>query len=84
MATAVIPSAIIKDMAHTSIQPGISHDRAEESPAAKARWFQSLTEQERMEMLCWFTDLALASDPNIAERKHVEPAPGRIRVVEAA
>ena len=29
----------------------ISHDRQEETPEAKARWFQSLLLSERMDML---------------------------------
>ena len=32
-------------------QPKISHDRGEETPEAKARWFQSLPLEERMRLL---------------------------------
>jgi hypothetical protein len=42
---------------------GVSHDRRDESPMAKARWFQALALEDRMELLCLFTDLALAADP---------------------
>jgi len=59
----------------------ISHDWADESPEAKARWFQSLTMEERMDMLCWFTDLILAANPRIVEQKHVEPVAGRVLVL---
>jgi hypothetical protein len=59
----------------------ISHDRQEESPEAKARWFQSLSLAERMELLCVFTDLAIAANPKIAERKDAQPIAGRIRVL---
>jgi hypothetical protein len=59
----------------------ISHDWAEETPEAKARWFQSLTLAERMDMLCWFTDLILSANPHIVEQKHVEPVEGRILVL---
>ena len=61
----------------------ISHDRYEESAEAKARWFQSLTLSERMEMLCSFTDLALTADPTLQERKHAQPVAGRIQVISA-
>jgi hypothetical protein len=47
----------------------ISHSWAEESPEAKARWFQSLTVEERMDMLCWFTDFVLAANPRIVSKR---------------
>ena len=61
---------------------GISHDWDDESLEAKARWFQSLTIEERMELLCEFTDLALSVNPSLLkEKKHAEPAPGRVQVI---
>ncbi len=59
----------------------VSHDQQEETPEAKARWFQSLSISERMEMLCMFTDLILAANPNIVEQKDAQPIAGRIRVL---
>jgi hypothetical protein len=59
----------------------ISHDRREESVEAKARWFQSLTLSERMEMLCAFTDLVLTVNPSLQERKNAQPIAGRIQVI---
>ncbi|MBW8010429.1 MAG: hypothetical protein FVQ83_04190 [Chloroflexi bacterium] len=59
----------------------ISHDRQEETPEAKARWFQSLTLEERMEMLCAFTDLILENNPHIVEQKDAQPIAGRVRVL---
>jgi len=44
---------------------GISHDRADEDSRAKAAWFQSLSLQERMELLCEFTDMILENNPGI-------------------
>ena len=41
----------------------ISHDREDESPAAEARWFQALSLTERMDFLCFVTDLALMANP---------------------
>ncbi|MEP6963659.1 MAG: hypothetical protein ABI995_16395, partial [Acidobacteriota bacterium] len=61
----------------------ISHDREVETLAAKARWFQSLSLDERMEYLCSMTDLILENTPQVVERKHVEPVAGRIRVVRS-
>lgn len=61
----------------------ITHDRGEESIEAKARWFQSLTLSERMDMLCAFTDLALSANPMLQERKHAQPVAGRIQVLSA-
>jgi hypothetical protein len=63
---------------------GISHDWQGETPEAKARWFQSLSLSERMELLCLFTDLILAANPKIAERKVAQPITGRIQVLSRA
>ena len=62
----------------------VSHDFAEETPEAKARWFQSLPLSERMDLLCLFTDLVLENNPLIAERKDAEPVAGRVRVLSKA
>jgi hypothetical protein len=53
-----------------TLQPSVSHDRAQESPTAKAKWFQSLSIEERMEYLCEVTDLALDRHPEIAGKRH--------------
>lgn len=59
----------------------ISHDRGEESLKAKARWFQSLSLEERMELMCEMTDLILANNPRIAEEKDAQSITGRVRVL---
>lgn len=59
----------------------VTHDRAEETAEAKARWFQSLTVTERMNMLCWFTDLVLSANPQIVEQKDAESVAGRVLVL---
>jgi hypothetical protein len=59
----------------------IFHDRQAETPEAKARWFQSLSLEERPELLNAFTDLILAVNPRIVEQKNAQPVKGRIRVV---
>ncbi len=48
---------------------------------AKTRWFCSLPLQERMELLCEFTDLALSARPDLPRIKDVEPPCGRVRVL---
>ena len=62
----------------------VTHDRGEESMEAKARWFQSLSLSDRMDMLCTFTDLALSVNPTLQEQKHAQPVAGRIQVLSAA
>jgi hypothetical protein len=59
----------------------VSHSRQDETIDAKARWFQSLSLQERMDLLCSFTDLILEINPKIAEQKHAQPVKGRVLVV---
>jgi hypothetical protein len=62
----------------------ISHDLVEETPEAKARWFQSLPLSERMDLLCAFTDLVLENNPLMVERKDAKPIAGRVRVLSKA
>ena len=63
-------------------QHPISHDCQDETIEAKTRWFRSLPLETRMDMLCEFTDLILAANPAIQDRKHAEPIAGRIQVLE--
>lgn len=65
-------------------QKGISHDWEEETPEAKARWFQSLTMQERMDLFCAWTDMILQINPDIVNQKDAEPVAGRILVLSRA
>lgn len=61
--------------------PGISHSREEETLAAKTRWFQSLPLEERMRLLCEFTDLALSINPDLGRHKRAQSITGRIRIL---
>jgi len=63
------------------IDKTISHDFQEETIEAKARWFQSLSLQDRMDMLCLFTDLILSNNPQIVEQKDAKPIAGRVLVL---
>lgn len=66
------------------VSPSVTYNREEESLEAKARWFQGLSLTERMELLCWFTDLILTANPSIVERKDAQPIAGRVRVLTSA
>jgi hypothetical protein len=68
-------------LAHMNSRVSVTHDRGEETMEAKAKWFQSLTLAERMDMLCAFTDLALSVNPTLQEQKHAQPVAGRIQVL---
>ena len=59
----------------------ISHDRREETPEAKARWFKSISLEERMEMLCAFTDLILTVNPRIVETRDAQQTKRRVRIL---
>ncbi|MBE2232874.1 MAG: hypothetical protein IAE85_05210 [Anaerolinea sp.] len=61
-----------------------SHDWRDETLEAKARWFQSLSLHERMDLLCWFTDMVLSVNPDIREQSDVESVAGRILVLTKA
>ena len=61
----------------------VSHDRQDETPEAKARWFRSLPVADRMQMLCDLTELAVSVNPSLLEKKHAESAPGRVQVISA-
>ena len=62
----------------------VSHNLEEETFEAKARWFQSLPLSERMDLLCFFTDLILDNNPKIVERKYAQSTSGRVRVLSKA
>jgi hypothetical protein len=64
-----------------SMEKAVSHEFEEETPEAKARWFQSLTLEERMEMLCTFTDMIVSVNPRIMEQKDAKSVAGRILVL---
>lgn len=63
------------------MQISVSHDRQEETPEAKARWFKSLTLADRMEFLCAMTDLILENNPRLLHKKNAQSSAGRICVL---
>jgi len=62
-------------------QRGVTHDRSEESPLAKARWFQSLSLEERLALFCEITELAIAQNPDLLKGNDARPVEGRIQVL---
>ena len=52
-----------------------------DSMEAKARWFQALTVEERMEWLDREVEAALAADPGLVERSLPEEVPGKVRIL---
>ena len=68
------------------MEPEVSNDRADDSLEAKARWYQSLWVEERMEVLVSMTDLLLSVNPSLAWKtlpSAAEQARRRIQVIEA-
>jgi hypothetical protein len=64
------------------MEGSISHDRSEESPEAKARWFQTLTMQQRMTVFNGAYQLSLAMNPEIAKAKDDIPLRKGVQVFE--
>jgi hypothetical protein len=62
----------------------ISHDRNDESLEAKTQWFQSLSLDERMDLLCEFTELVLENNPKVAEVGRAQSSSGRVCVLSVA
>lgn len=62
----------------------VSHSFEDETMESKVRWFKSLSIPERMDMLCFFTDMILDNNPAIIEKRDVKSLTGRIQVLEKA
>ena len=61
----------------------VSHDRSDETLEAKARWFHSLSLQERMDYFVAISDLIYEVNPSLFRARHAEPIEGRICVLRA-
>lgn len=64
-----------------SMEKGISYDRSEESLAAKTRWFQTLSEEERLAYFNEVTEIALQNDPDLPNKKSARSITGRIKIL---
>ena len=58
-----------------------SYEGSDDSIEAKARWFQTLTVEERMQWLDETVEAALAANPELAHRHDDFPANCRVRVI---
>lgn len=66
------------------MKPSIAIGYQEETLEAKARWFQGLTIQERLDVFSDFMDLALALNPSLLDFADVQSVPGRVEVLKRA
>jgi len=66
------------------MQIEVSHSFEDETMESKVHWFKSLSIPERMEMLCFFTDMILDNNPKISEKRDAKSLTGRIQVLEKA
>jgi len=62
----------------------VSHSFEDETMESKVRWFKTLSIPERMEMLCFFTDMILDNNTGIAGKRDVKPLTERILELEKA
>lgn len=63
------------------MRPRISHSRDEETPEAKARWFQSLTIDERAQVFDEFMSLILEANPGLLKKKEIDYPGRQVRVL---
>ena len=61
--------------------PSISHGWKEETPEAKARWFQSLSPQERMDVFSEWMEIIFQNNPRIADYKDAEAIAKGFRIL---
>ncbi len=59
----------------------VSHELSEESIESKALWFAGLPLDERMALLCDFTELALEINPNLPDHKDAEQTRLGIQII---
>jgi hypothetical protein len=59
----------------------ISYSKSDLTPEAKANWFQSLSLDKRMDLLCELTDLILAVNPKILDSKNDATASVHVRLL---
>jgi hypothetical protein len=65
------------------MKESVSHSFADESIDAKAKWFRTLSIEERMAVFVAFTNLILENNPSIVNRKGVRPALKDVRIFAA-
>ena len=65
-------------------QPEVKYGVAEETIEAKTLWFKSLSIQERIEVICAFSELAYDLNPKLAERPNDQPTGRSIQILSRA
>ncbi len=65
------------------MKQAVLHNRKEETIEAKTRWFRSLSIDQRIEIFCSITDLALSENPQLKDRYHAQSITGRVQVLSA-
>ena len=60
----------------------ISHDCGDETPEAKARWFATLTMEQRLACFAEFYDLALSLNPDLPWSKPLPEPSDRVQVLD--
>jgi hypothetical protein len=63
------------------LEPKVIQSREAETIQAKALWFKSLTVEERLDIFCEITEMALALHPELAQGTHVTPLPANTQVI---
>ena len=65
------------------MNPLISHDWNEDSLTEQARWFSSLSLEERMQLFDEFTEFLLSVNPSLLDNKisNAAPTEAHIRIV---
>jgi len=66
------------------MQMHVSHDLQDETIESKARWFKSLSIEERMDFLCNLVDMILETNPRFIERLYAQPTTGSVLVLSKA
>jgi len=64
------------------MNPGVSTSRDDESPEAKARWYQSLPLSRRLDVWTEMIELLLAANPDLPRTKDVQHTSASVRVLE--
>lgn len=59
----------------------VANEPNHESEVAKIQWFQSLTDEERMEWFCREYERAIQVNPDIVNQKKAFEIPGKVRVL---
>jgi hypothetical protein len=60
---------------------GVHHGWEHETIEAKARWFQSLSVAERMDLLFEFMEMIRSANPSLLEKRNAEQSAKGVRIL---